>query len=534
MVMMNGNRLLTMSATLCVLLAAGLAPSSRAQIDPWQGEEFDPAAILVRFDSATPAHLRQDIRDMLGGETLRSFRLVPGLEKVSTVFPVEDALWMLEGNPFILYAEPDYRIHPASQPNDTNFANQWGAHNTGQSIRGILGVNDADMDLPEAWDIHTGDGNFVIAVLDTGVDLDHPDLDNNLWVNSGETPGNGIDDDGNGYIDDINGWDFRAGDNDANDEGGHGTLCSGIIGAEGDNGAGVAGGIWDCRIMALRIFDGSGGTVSDAIQGLEYAADKNVRLSNNSWTAGSFSNALYDAIEALQSIGHIVIAAAGNDSSNIDTSPQYPAAFDLDNILSVAATTNEDGLAGFSNWGAVSVDVGAPGRDVYSTRRGGTYNWFSGTSAAAPSAAGVVALLMDHNPGWTYHEVLDRILETARPISALDGKCVTGGVINAYEAIRSDNQPPAEPGRPTVTDLGGGVAHIEWADNSSNEDIFKIQRQKKLNDGTWGTKRTVGTVGTNVTEFEDDAGFGTWRYRVRAINSAGASSWSQWRKVVLD
>jgi len=514
----------------CILACEGAA----AQIDPIHADEYDPAAILIRFDPATPQHLRADIREMIGGEVLRSFHLVPGLEKVTTMFPIEDALWMLEGNPFVLYAEPDYRIYPAGQPNDTSFGNQWGAHNTGQTIRNIVGVPDADMDLPEAWDIHTGDGNFAIAVIDTGVDLDHSDLNNNLWVNGGETAGNGIDDDGNGYIDDINGWDFRANDNDPTDESGHGTLVSGIIGAEGNNNSGIAGGIWDCRIMALRIFDSNGGVVSDAILALEYAADKNVLISNNSWTANQFSNALYNAIEALQPLGHIVVAAAGNDASDIDSTPQYPAAFDLDNILSVAATTNRDELAGFSNWGDVTVDLGAPGKDVYSTKRGGGYGFFNGTSAAAPSATGVVALLMDHKPQWTYQEILDRILDTTRPIDALNGLTVTGGVINAYDAIRSDNLPPAQPGRPDVTDLGGGIAHIEWADNSNNESLFKIQRQKKLNNGTWGTKRNIGSVGANVTEFEDDAGFGTFRYRVRAKNSAGASPWTKWRKVVLD
>ena len=286
-------------------------------------------------------------------------------------------------------------------PNDTYFNLEWGLHNTGQTIQGQVGIADADIDCPEAWDLSTGNASFVIADIDTGMQWTHPDLDGNVWSNPGEIAGNGIDDDGNGYIDDTRGWDFYSVDNNPDDGDGHGTHTAGTIGAEGNNGIGVVGVNWQCKIMPLRFLGPFGGSTSDAILAVNYAAAKGVRVSNNSWGGGGFSQGLFDAINAAKAVGHVFVAAAGNNGSNNDSSPFYPASYNLDNLISVAATDNRDNRASFSNYGAVSVDLGAPGVNVASTYTASGYAYLSGTSMATPHVTGVVALVEALNPSWT-------------------------------------------------------------------------------------------------------------------------------------
>ena len=346
------------------------------------------------------------------------------------------------------YLEPNFvyytsDVQESTSPNDPQFSSLWGLHNTGQSG----GTADADIDAPEAWDISTGSASVVIAVIDSGVDYTHPDLAANIWTNSGEIPGDGIDNDGNGYIDDMRGWDFAYGDSDPMDVDGHGTHVSGTIGGVGNNSVGVAGVNWNVRLMALKFLDDDGsGYTSDAVEAVNYATmmkrdyGVNVVASNNSWGGGGYSTALRDAIAAAGSEGILFLAAAGNGGwdgigDDNDVTPHYPSNYDLDNVISVAATDRNDQLVGFSNYGAVSVDLAAPGASILSTLPGGTYGFKNGTSMATPHVSGVVGLLAAANPSATATEIKSAIMAGVDSLPGLAGRCISGGRLNASGAL---------------------------------------------------------------------------------------------------
>ncbi len=351
--------------------------------------------------------------------------------------------------------EPDLPIQVQKTPNDPSLWRLYGLNNYGQSG----GTTDADLDAPEAWDITTGSRDVVIGVIDSGVDINHPDLAANIWVNPGETPNNGIDDDGNGFIDDVNGWDFYDNDNTPNDGNGHGTHVAGTIGAVGNNNSGIAGVNWEVSILPLRFLgdDGSGWT-SDAVAAVNYATmlkrdfGINVAATNNSWGGGGYSRTLDRAIESANDQGIMFVAAAGNQGSNNDTNPSYPTNYDAPNVISVAALNRNDNLASFSNYGTTTVDVGAPGVSIYSTLPGNSYGSFSGTSMAAPHVTGIVGLLNAAKPGISITEVTNAILGTVDTVQSLQGKTASGGRVNAAAALTSilGESPTIDPlNRPT-------------------------------------------------------------------------------------
>lgn len=290
------------------------------------------------------------------------------------------------------------QISDRSFPNDPGFPNLYALNNTGQTG----GRKDADIDAPEAWQQFSGTDEVVVAVIDSGVDYNHEDLAANMWVNPCEIPGDGIDNDGNGYVDDIHGIDTANGDSDPMDDNGHGTHVAGTIAAVGDNGLGVAGVSRNAQIMALKCTDRDGYvSIAGAIEALQYMIRMktdygvDVVVSNNSWggtldVRGGLPGellALRDVIEATTDAGILFVAAAGNDCVNNDglAARSYPASFDLDGIVSVAATDHSDALASFSNYGRDTVDVAAPGVDIVSTYPGDRYAFASGTSMAAPA-----------------------------------------------------------------------------------------------------------------------------------------------------
>ena len=229
----------------------------------------------------------------------------------------------LEQDPRVAYAEPNFILHAADTPNDPSFPQEWGLNNTGQQVNFTTGTPDADIDAKEAWSVSTGSPNVTVAVIDTGVDVTHPDLAQNIWINEGENCAgcrtNGIDDDGDGYVDDWRGWDFVNHDNNPTDDNGHGTHVAGTIAAAGNNGIGVTGVTWNSTIMPLKFLDSSGsGSTEDAISAILYARAKGVPIMNNSWGGGDFSQALEDAIELTDASGELFVAAAGNDFTNTD------------------------------------------------------------------------------------------------------------------------------------------------------------------------------------------------------------------------
>lgn len=307
--------------------------------------------------------------------------------------------------------------------NDPNLESLWGV---------------SKISAREAWVRTIGNPEVVTAVIDTGVDLDHPDLQENLSLNTGEIPQNGIDDDSNGYIDDVKGWDFAEDDSNPNDANGHGSHVAGTIAARGDNHIGVAGVAWGSSVLPVQFLSQSGsGYTSDAISAIAYARVRGARLINASWGGGGFSTLLQNAIQQFcDGNDGIFVAAAGNSGLNTDLSPQYPAAYPLDGIVSVASTTTTDALSYFSNFGKVSADVGAPGSGILSTYRDAGYAYLSGTSMAAPHVSGALALAISKNPRLPSADIKQVMLSWADQPTDLNGKLRSNGRINALASLR--------------------------------------------------------------------------------------------------
>ena len=340
----------------------------------------------------------------------------------------------------VRYAEPNFILRASTLPNDPGFSNEWGLYNTGQVVNFTAGTPGADIGAPSAWDVTTGSPSAVVGVIDTGIDASHPDLSQNIWLNPGENcPGcrnDGIDNDRNGYVDDWRGWDFVNNDDNPSDDNGHGTHVAGTVGATGNNGVGVAGVDWNVKLMALKFIRADGtGTASDAIRALLYAADKGATASNNSYGGDGFSQAFDDAIAYADRAGSLFVAAAGNSGSSNDTSPSYPASYKEPNVISVAATNSSDGRAWFSNYGRQSVDLGAPGDNIYSTWPGGGYQFESGTSMASPHVAGAAALAKAAFPAATGVGLKALLLRTVDPNSSLATSTASGGRLDAGNAL---------------------------------------------------------------------------------------------------
>ena len=338
------------------------------------------------------------------------------------------------------FAEPDAVYRVDTLPNDPLFGQLWGLNNTGQTVKSSTGTADADIDAPEAWSTTTGSSSVVVAVIDSGVDWHHPDLAANIWTNPGEScPGcasDGIDNDGNGYVDDVHGWDFVNDDNDPFDDHGHGTHVAGTIGASGSNGVGIAGVNWNVQIMPLKFIGANGqGTADDAVRAILYATRMGAVASNNSWGGEEFSQALEDAIADADAHGSLFVAAAGNSGKNTDTTPDYPSGFDLPNVITVGATDQNDVRAWFSNYGKQSVDLAAPGTNIYSTWPGGIYRFSEGTSMAAPHVTGVAALAKAAFPFASAVGLKALILRTVDQNASFAGLSTTGGRLNARAAV---------------------------------------------------------------------------------------------------
>ena len=467
------------------------------------GAEYAPGQLLVRFAPKTNGMQRStaeknQILNSLGGGIIKHTYKIPGLTlvKLPAGLTVRDALKTFNKEIGILYAEPDYRIYFAKTPNDPCFTEGelWGMHNTGQIPPG--GTPDADIDAPEAWEIAT-DSDVIVAVIDTGTDCDHEDLEDNMWVNTDEYPGDwnederpGIefvdddddglidedsqgrdyreqgwnndlkeDDDENGYIDDINGWDFGYGDNEPEDSYPHGTHVAGTVGAVGDNDKGVVGVCWDVSIMNLKIFHsgttGPNALLNAAVEAIEYADDKGASVLNCSFMIG-WSQSLEDVIDEADANGVLIVAAAGNGDFDIDEPPlsTFPACDDSNNIIGVMATDQNDNRSdlplGKSNWGATSVDLSAPGSDIRSclNQQGGYFD-NSGTSMATPHVSGACALLWSLKPELSHYEVRQIILDSVDVIPQLENDpehgrlCVTAGRLNLYNALSLATDTPS-------------------------------------------------------------------------------------------
>lgn len=325
--------------------------------------------------------------------------------------------------------EPDYMLYSDATPNDTNYGNLWGMTN---------------IKAPNAWDSTTGSSGVVVGVIDTGIDYTHPDLAANIWTNPGEIAANGIDDDGNGFIDDVHGYDFVNNDGDPWDDHSHGTHCAGTIGAVGNNSRGVAGVNWNVQLMALKFLSGAGsGSTSDAIRAINYATmmrqnyGVNIRVTSNSWGGGGYSSSLATAITNHINSGILFVAAAGNDGTDNDSLPHYPSSYGNADILAVASNTNTDARSSFSNYGATSVDLAAPGSSIYSTVPNNSYAYYSGTSMATPHVSGAAALMWAYTPTLTVSEVVSDIKSSVRTHAAWSGIVSTGGILDLEATINA-------------------------------------------------------------------------------------------------
>ena len=428
-----------------------------APIDSWREAEFIPNEVIVRFDAGVTRDQASQALFMRAGAQLINYW---------DYLNIGHARFANAGNPNagspdvnsqlnqiaavhswteVVYAYPNLVQHTSTVfqeiPNDTRFAEMYGLNNDGYG----LSLPDADIDAPEAWLQTKGDSSIVVAVLDTGIDLLHPDLKANIWQNPGEIANDGIDNDNNGFIDDMNGWDFVNGDNRPQDDNGHGTHVSGTIGAVGDNNLGVTGVAWNVKIMALKAGTAAGGLPLSAILGsMAYITMMknngiNIVAANHSWGGFTFTQAILDAFTANGAAGVLDICAAGNSALDNDITPHYPSNYNLPSIVAVAATDRNDLLANFSQWGEFSVDLGAPGVGILSTvpllEDPSGYAYLDGTSMATPMVTGAAVLLKAFDSTLTSAQLKDVLLRGVDPIPSLDRRVATGGRLNVNESL---------------------------------------------------------------------------------------------------
>jgi thermitase len=408
---------------------AGKATASETETAPPAASA--PGEIVIRYLPGVDPGDQAEARAALGA-SVDDFSETTGLEvlDVPAGTDLEQAAAAAESLPQVLYAEPNYAYRIAAVPNDPMYRDLWALGPSNRS-----GMN-SGIDAPSAWNATTGSPSITVAVVDSGVDTTHPDLAPNAWTNPAETggrEGNAIDDDGNGFVDDWRGWDWTEDDNDPADPLGHGTHTAGTIGAVGNNGVGVSGVNWHVRLMPLRVIDGSGvGYAADVAEAFAYAARAGAQVVNASLSGPELSQAMYEAIAAAPQT--LFVVAAGNEGKDNDASPSYPCNIDLPNVVCVTATGQFNELTPFSNWGARSVDLAAPGMRIVSTWPGGGYAEGMGTSAATPHVSGTAALMWPRVPGGAL-AVRDRLLGSVEPIPELQGRTVTGGRVNAATAL---------------------------------------------------------------------------------------------------
>ncbi|MHB8882239.1 MAG: S8 family peptidase [Thermodesulfovibrionales bacterium] len=549
------SALLTLSLAACGMsntagVPAGTSASSakvvtaKAVLETMATAKYKDGELMVKFRSGVASKTLMKAHDVMGSTVLRKYDLVPNLQQVKLAegLTVAQAVEAYMADPNVEYAEPNYvRCAASINAADSFFTpQQWALHNTGTFANGTFG---ADIKAREAWELTQGNRKFVVAVLDTGIDYNHPDLVSNLWTNSGEMSvhdfrTNALDDDLNGYVDDWRGWNFADGNNDPFDDIGHGTHVSGIIGAVGNNNIGVAGVMWNTRIMPLKIFSSAtskaslcgvaGGFVADEIAAIQYAWRNGASIINGSFHTGlDYCVSEYDAIAEAETHGVLFVAAAGNDTHNVDLDMRTPAIYDLHNVITVAATDQNDRLATWSNFGPKGVHIAAPGVYILNTVPTNQpssigsegYDFLDGTSMAAPHVAGVAGLIYSYYnqdvPHFTYLQVRGLILRyvdtvaDSQNLEFINGRVWTNGRLNANKALTALLQPTGLTATPT--DIN--EVTLTWTDNAKGEDNYIIERNIA------GVFTTVGTIPFNSTSFVDTGltPGATYEYRVKAM-----------------
>ena len=423
------------AATVTASVLLPLAPVAAA---PWVGSRSAQTAtehpqdrVIVGIRRGDKVEASQKVKD--AGANVVDYNPSGRFLVVEAPMPLEALAAEIESADSVVYVEPDVQVTAADiVPTDSQWNALWGMQR---------------VQAPAAWKTTTGSKDIVVGVADSGVDYTHEDLASQMWVNEDEDPTTPGDDDANGWTNDVHGVDCVNDDGDPMDDNSHGTHVAGTIGSAANNGVGIAGVAWNVRIMALKFLGADNrGWMSDAIECLYYAIDNGAHVTNHSWYGTDFSQALYDAIAVARDHDQLLIAAAGNEAADNDSLPHYPASFDLDNIISVAATDGNDQLAGFSNHGVVSVDLAAPGVGIISTVPGG-YASYSGTSMAAPHVTGGVALLLAADPSLQDDaaRLRNALLDNVDQIAGLDAAIASGGRLNLGASLASHvpTEPPA-------------------------------------------------------------------------------------------
>lgn len=392
--------------------------------------EYNPGRILIQPKAGVDMAVIDNFHRSLNCTVSRVFQTPTQVEVVElpTGGEVKAYVEKYLRSGLVEFAEPDYLRHLDTTPNDPKYLDGtlWGLNNYGQNG----GTPHADIDAPEAWDVRTSASNVVVAILDSGVRYTHEDLAANMWTST---------------LDGSHGTNAVAGTTDPNDDNGHGTLMAGVLGAVGNNSKGVVGVAWAVQMMACKCFNSSGAaTDSEILACMDYAQANGARIISASFDSPSFGSALSNAIYSARSAGMIFVASAGNNSTNIDVIPHYPACYGIDNIVSVGYTTRNDQLGGFSNYGATNVDLAAPGDQIYSTWPASDSSYYppaflqinlAGTSFAAAYVSGACALLVAKYPSDPYPLIIQRLLAGTDPVPSLAGKCVTGGRLNLRKAL---------------------------------------------------------------------------------------------------
>ena len=464
------GRNLYLKISLAAFITVGLSLAVLAVAHSEAAAQNDQDELLVGFKQSATETERSATVGSAGGRITERFdeidtvvvRTGRGIDRTNLERNLEDLN-------DVSFVEPNYRAELLQVPNDPSFGDLWGLNNTGQ----LGGAADVDIDATDAWDRLTSTGSLIVSIIDTGIDDNHPDLTGNIWTNTGEIPSNGEDDDGNGYIDDIYGYDFANNDGDPDDDHDHGTHVAGIVGAQGNNAVGISGVAWTTKLMGVKFMNAGGdGSVADAISSINYSVANGASVINASWKIVGFSQSLSNAIQNARDQGVLFVASAGNDASNNDVSPVYPASYDLDNIVSVASHTRYNTLSSFSNYGASSVDLAAPGSDILSTLPSSTYGSLSGTSMAAPYVTGAAALYLAANPGRQPSQIRGMLVQTADLGTAYAGITASGGRLNVNRLINEDINVPV----PTPPATAPVVPPV--TEDPEEEERFKLLKPK--------------------------------------------------------
>ncbi len=495
---------------------ASLSAAEVAQVrDDMSGAEYVPGELLVKLNAGSEPGLMGDFASEYGAQVVERFDIPKNIFKsfdgellrlkLPQGIEVAEAVAAMQKDDRVVYAEgnevirlPETIDGEQTQAPDDLSEKLWGLNNTGQNG----GTAGADISALEAWEVTTGDGSDngpLIAVIDTGIDYNHPDLKANLWTNPGEIPGNGVDDDGNGVIDDVHGYNAFADSGDPLDGHSHGTHCAGTIGAVGNNGEGVTGVMQNANLMAVKIFSDSGRTSADAIvRGILYSAKMGADITSNSWGGGGRSQAIYDAFASNPAL-HVI--AAGNSNYDNDKRDNFPSNYDLDNIVAVAATNRHDNRASFSQWGAKNVDVAAPGRDIWSTVPGG-YGNKSGTSMATPHVSGVAGLIASAFPDASPLEIKDRLIYGSDRVDSLTDISVSDGRVNAAASLEDDSVAPGTPSRFSLSGLSTRGIDVSWnipgddGDQGNAASMVELRVDSKaINDDNYSEAPVYATAG---------------------------------------